>query len=179
VISDPPSWRFEVSRLGPVGAQINRIDLAEEISAELFAELYGAFLAHQALVFREQNIPLGRQVDFAKHFGEIQVHVMNQYHAGGYPELYTPSNLDADNKPSGQHPDRGTLAWHTDVSWKQRSGQATIMYADEVPAEGGETHFFDMYAAWKSLPLARQQELSGCGQCIALIFRARAAIAST
>jgi taurine dioxygenase len=158
-INDAQQWPFEISRLGAVGAQIIGVDLAQPVSAELFASLYGAFLAHQVLLFRDQDIPPARQVDFAKHFGEVQIHVMNQYHAGGYPQLYTLSNLDADGNPSGQHPDRGTLAWHTDGSWKQRSGQATIMYSDEVPAEGGETHFCDMYAAWATLSPARQQQL--------------------
>jgi taurine dioxygenase len=50
------------------------------------------------------------QVALARRFGEVQVHVMNQYHADGFPELYRLSNLDADGKPNGRHPDRGTMA---------------------------------------------------------------------
>lgn len=156
---EPRNWPFQIRTLDAIGAQVDGIDLAQDIGDELFASLYGAFLRHQVLLFRDQDIPPGRQVEFARHFGEVQIHVMNQYHAGGYPELYTLSNLDADGNPSGKHPDRGTLAWHTDGSWKQRSGQATIIYSDEVPAEGGETHFCDMYAAWASLSDERQQQL--------------------
>lgn len=156
---DPQTWPFQVRALDAIGAQIDGVDLAQDVSAELFSSLYGAFLTHQVLLFRDQDIPPGRQVAFARHFGEVQIHVMNQYHAGDYPELYTLSNLDANGKPSGKHPDRGTLAWHTDGSWKQRSGQATIIYSDEVPAAGGETHFCDMYAAWESLSSERQQLL--------------------
>ncbi len=157
--ADPASWPFHVSPFATVGAQINGIDLSKAIGADVFASLYGAFLAHQVLVFRDQDIPPGQQVAFARQFGEVQIHVMNQYHAGGYPELYTLSNLGADNQPTGKHPDRGTLAWHTDGSWKQRTGQATIIYSDEVPAEGGETHFCDMYGAWEALSPQRQQQL--------------------
>ena len=158
-IMDAEAWPFQIHKLDAIGAQVDGIDLAQPISADLFACLYGAFLRHQVLLFRDQDIPPGRQVDFARHFGEVQIHVMNQYHAGDHPELYTLSNLDSEGKPSGKHPDRGTLAWHTDGSWKQRSGQATIIYSDEVPAVGGETHFCDMYAAWESLSPARQQQL--------------------
>ena len=43
------------------------------------------------------------------------------------------SNLDKDGNPSGKHPDRGTLYWHTDGSWKERTGQATMMYSEIVP----------------------------------------------
>jgi len=156
------AWPFRVRPLTPaLGAEILGVDLAQEVSEELFASLYGAFLAHQVLLFRDQDIPPGRQVAFARHFGEVQIHVMNQYHAAGHPELYYLSNLGPDGKPSGKHPDKGTLAWHTDGSWSRRTGQATIIYSDEVPAEGGETWFCDMYAAWDSLAPERQAELLG------------------
>jgi len=158
-VMDADAWPFRIDKLDAIGAQISGVDLAQEVSADLFASLYGAFLTHQVLLFRDQDIPPGRQVSFARNFGEVQIHVMSQYHAGDYPELYTLSNLDADGQPSGKHPDRGTLAWHTDGSWKQHTGLATIIFSDEVPAEGGETHFCDMYAAWESLSPARQQQL--------------------
>jgi len=77
--------------------------------------------------------------------------VMNQYHADGYPELYRLSNLDENGKPSGKHPDKGTLIWHTDGSWSRVTGQATIIYGEVVPTRGGETHFADMYGAYERL----------------------------
>jgi taurine dioxygenase len=76
---------------------------------------------------------------------------MNQYHADGYPELYRLSNVDDQGNPTGKHPDKGTLAWHTDGSWQRVTGQATILYAEIVPAAGGETHYCDMYGAYERL----------------------------
>ena len=75
------------------------------------------------------------QVEFARHFGEVQIHVMNQYHADGHPELYRLSNLDENGNPNGKHPDKGTLAWHTDGSWRRVTGQATIIYGEVVAAK--------------------------------------------
>jgi taurine dioxygenase len=86
---------------------------------------------------------------------------MNQYHADGFPELYFLSNLDENGTPSGKHPDRGTLAWHTDGSWRRVTGQATLLYAVEVPEEGGETHFCDMYGACEALSDDLRQRLAG------------------
>ena len=100
-----------------------------------FRALYQAFLRYQVLLFPPQDLPPARQVGFARRFGEVQIHVMNQYHADGYPELYRLSNLDAHGKPSGNHPDKGTLAWHTDGSWQRVTGQATIIYGEVMPAE--------------------------------------------
>ncbi|MCB1739664.1 MAG: TauD/TfdA family dioxygenase [Gammaproteobacteria bacterium] len=152
---------FEVRPLGALGAEIVGVDLAEPMSDELFAHIYQTFLDHQLLLFGEQALPPDAQVAFARFFGEVQIHVMNQYHASGHPELYYLSNLDEHGQPNGRHPDRGTLHWHTDGSWRERTGHATIMYSVEVPSEGGETHFCDMYGAYEALDDAIRQRLQG------------------
>jgi alpha-ketoglutarate-dependent 2,4-dichlorophenoxyacetate dioxygenase len=137
-----------------LGAEISGVDLAHELEEEVFRALYWAFLRYQVLLFPPQDLPPGRQVGFARRFGEVQVHVMNQYHADGYPELYRLSNLDEHGKPNGRHPDKGTLAWHTDGSWQRVTGQATIIYGEVMPDSGGETHFCDMYGAYERLDAA-------------------------
>jgi len=136
------SWPFDVRPLTPnLGAAISGLRLADGLTDEVFRALYQAFLRYQVLLFPPQELPPGRQVEFARRFGEVQVHVMNQYHADGFPELYRLSNLDEHGKPNGKHPDKGTLAWHTDGSWQRITGQATIIYGEVMPesGEGGET----------------------------------------
>jgi len=111
-----------------LGAAIINVRFADSMSDELFGAIYQAFLRYQVLLFPPQDVTPGEQVEFARRFGEVQIHVMNQYHADGYPELYRLSNLDANGKLTGKHPDKGTLAWHTDGSWQRVTGQATILY---------------------------------------------------
>jgi len=143
---------FEATPLTPaLGARIGGITLADAMDDATFDALYAAFLRYQVLLFPSQDVPPARQVALARRFGEVQVHVMNQYHADGFPELYRLSNLDAQGNPNGKHPDRGTLAWHTDGSWQRRTGQATIIYGEVMPQTGGETHFCDMYGAYERL----------------------------
>jgi taurine dioxygenase len=143
---------LDIRRLTPnLGAEIGNVRLADSVSADLFRDIYAAFLRYQVLLFPPQDVPPGEQVAFARRFGEVQIHVMNQYHADSYPELYRLSNLDASGKPTGKHPDRGTLAWHTDGSWQHVTGQATIIYGEVMPETGGETHFCDMYGAYERL----------------------------
>jgi taurine dioxygenase len=145
-------WPFAIRRLTPgFGAEIIGVDLSAGVDEMLFRSIYEAFLDHQVLLFGAQDLPPGRQVEFARRFGEVQIHVMNQYHADSYPELYRLSNLDEHGNPNGRHPDKGTLAWHTDGSWRRVTGQATIIYSELVPSEGGETHFCDMYGAYSRL----------------------------
>ncbi len=146
---------FEVRPLTPaLGAEIVGVKLADGITDDVFRGIYQAFLRFEVLLFPPQDIPPGRQVEFARQFGEVQIHVMNQYHADGFPELYRLSNLDEHGKPNGKHPDKGTMAWHTDGSWSHVTGQATIIYGEVVPESGGQTHFCDMYGAYDRLDAA-------------------------
>ena len=153
---------FTVRRLTPnLGAEISGLDLARGVSPEAFRALYDVFLEQQVLVFPPHALPPGAQVAFARNFGEVQVHVMAMYHADGFPELYRLSNLDANGNPDGKHPDKGTLYWHTDGSWRRVTGQATIIYGEIVPETGGETHFCDMYGAYERLSDAWKRRIAG------------------
>ena len=148
----PAEFPFDIRPLSSaLGAEIVGVDLGRGMDGEQFNAIYRAFLRYQVLLFRDQDLPPGRQVEFARRFGEVQIHVMNQYHVDGYPELYRLSNLDENGNPNGRYPDKGTLVWHTDGSWRRVTGQATILYAEVVTSEGGETHFCDMYGAYERL----------------------------
>jgi len=153
---------FAVRPLSPrLGAELSGVTLADDMSDDVFRAIYAAFLRYQVLLFPPQEVPPDRQVAFARRFGEVQIHVMNQYHADGYPELYRLSNLDENGKPNGHHPDKGTLEWHTDGSWSRVTGQATIIYGEVMPEIGGETHFCDMYEAYERLDAAWKKRIAG------------------
>jgi alpha-ketoglutarate-dependent 2,4-dichlorophenoxyacetate dioxygenase len=157
-----PRSGLAVQPLTPrLGAAISGLDLAHGVAPDALRALYDAFLRHQVLVFPARELPPTAQVALARQFGEVQVHVMSIYHADGFPELYRLSNVGADGKPNGRHPDKGTLAWHTDGSWQRVTGQATIIYGEIVPAVGGETHFCDMYGAYERLSPAWKRRIDG------------------
>src|SRR5438552_17794878 len=148
VTSAPRATPFAMRPLTPqLRAAISGIALAVGVPDDVFRAIYDAFLRYQVLLFPPQDLPPGRQVALGRQFGEVQIHVMNQYHADGFPELYRLSNLDENGNPSGRHPDKGTLAWHTDGSWQRVTGQATIIYGEIVPESGGQTHFRDLHGA--------------------------------
>jgi len=141
-----------------MGAEVVGVNLAA-LDDPGFDRIYDAFLEHQMLLFRDQDLTPAEQVVFARRFGSVQVHVMSQYHAEGFPEIYYLSNLDASGRPSGKHPDKGTVHWHTDGSWARRAGHATMLYAEQVPSEGGQTRFASMYSAYERLDEATRQRL--------------------
>lgn len=144
-----------------LGVEIRGLRLADGVDDATFAAIHDAFLRHQVLLFEPQDLPPAAHVAFGRRFGEVQVHVMNQYHSDGFPELYRLSNLDENGRPSGKHPDKGTMSWHTDGSWSRVTGQATIIYGEQVPRVGGETHFADMYGAYERLSDDWKRRLTG------------------
>jgi taurine dioxygenase len=147
------SWPFEVTPLHPqFGCEIKGVTLEEAVSDTVFPMIYEAFLRYQLILFRDVDLPPATQVALARRFGEVQVHVMNQYH--GYadqPEIYVLSNLNENGRPNGKHPDKGTLFWHTDGSWRPTPGLATMMYSERVPEAGGHTEFASTYEAYDRL----------------------------
>ena len=158
-----PTWPFDVTPLHPqFGCEIKGVTLEDAVSDALFPEIYDAFLRYQLIVFRDVDLPPATQVALARRFGQVQVHVMNQYHGyADHPEIYVLSNLDDQGRPNGKHPDKGTLFWHTDGSWRPTPGLATMMYSERVPEQGGHTEFASTYVAYDRLPPDMKARLEG------------------
>src|SRR5260370_21479750 len=101
--------------------------LAQAVEPKLFGKVYEAFLDYELILFREVDLPPATQVAFARAFGEVQIHVMNQYQGyKDHPEIYMLSNLGENGRPSGKHPDKGTLYSHTDRSSRHRTRPTTL-----------------------------------------------------
>ena len=157
-----PAVRLELKPLAPaLGAEILGVDLNAPMSDATFDAIYRAFLEHELLLFRDQRLDPPQHVAFARRFGPVDVHVMNQYQKDSLPELYCLSNLDENGRPNGRHPDKGTLVWHTDGSWRRVTGQATMLYAIEVPEVGGETWWACQYAAYDALSDEERRRYAG------------------
>ena len=116
---------IEVRPLSAVmGAEVLGVDLARLDDIE---RIRAAFLRHLLLVFPDQRIDERQQIAFSRRFGELQVHVLDQYRHPHYPEIYALSNVDESGKTTGSHPDKGTLVWHSDLSFQKRPALATIL----------------------------------------------------
>lgn len=134
-----------------VGAEISGIDLAVPLDDATFAAIERAFLDHGVLVFRDQAITAGQHVEFTRHFGEPDIHVIEQFNLPGHPNIWVLSNAkDETGAPLGVE-DVGRF-WHTDLAHTENPGAASFLYAIEVPPEGGDTLFAGMYAAYDALP---------------------------
>ncbi len=150
---------FDVEPLGgPLGAVVGGVNFNRQSGPALFAAIQEAVTEHQILVFRDIDFTESQQVDLSSYFGEIQVHVLNQYH-GTHPGIFMISNLGEDGVPIGEHPDPGAMIWHTDGSWARIPGYVTMLYALEIPERGGDTDFANMHAAYEALDSATKREI--------------------
>lgn len=145
---------------GPLGAEVIGLDLARPISAADFAQLHRAHLDHHVLVFREQRITPAQHVDFSRRWGPLQIHVLRNFQLAGHPEILIVSNIrDAEGRPQGLG-DAGQY-WHSDLSYKDKPSLGSLLHAQELPAEGGDTLFANQHLAYESLPLALKSAIQG------------------
>jgi taurine dioxygenase len=133
-----------------LGAEVLGLDLSLPISGEDFARLHRAHLMHHVLVFREQHITPAQQVEFSRRCGPLQIHVLRQFQLAGEPEVLIVSNIRENGQPIGLG-DAGHF-WHSDLSYKETPSLGSMLHAQELPAEGGDTLFANQHTAWEQLP---------------------------
>jgi len=139
----------------PLGAEVVGLDLSLPLDDTDFARLHRAHLAHHVLVFREQHITPAQQVAFSRRWGPLQIHVLRQFQLATQPEVLVVSNIREDGKPIGLG-DAGHF-WHSDLSYKEKPSLGSMLHAQELPAEGGDTLFANQHTAWESLPAHLQR----------------------
>jgi taurine dioxygenase/putative 2-oxoglutarate oxygenase len=53
------------------------------------------------------------------------------------------------------------MGWHSDGEDKRIPNAGSMLYAHQIPDEGGDTLFADMYAAYDALPDATKRQIAG------------------
>ena len=69
------------------GAEVAGADLSQPIDDETFADIKQAFLDHQVIFFRDQDITLEQHKDFGRRFGTLNVHPRYEP-LEGHPEIF-------------------------------------------------------------------------------------------
>jgi taurine dioxygenase len=152
--------RFEIRRFdAPLGAEVLGLDLGLPLSNEEFDRLHHAHLDHHVLVFRDQHITPGQHVEFSRRWGPLQRHVLHQFALQGHPETLIVSNILQDGNPIGLG-DAGVY-WHSDLSYKPRPSLGSLLHAQELPVEGGDTLFANQHLAFDGLPDALRRAVVG------------------
>lgn len=155
-----PTQSFEIRPFNAaLGAEIVGIDLARPLNDADFARVHRAHLDHGVLVFRDQQLTPEQHIAFSRRFGELQIHVLRQFLLAGHPEIFIISNVIENGQPVGLG-DAGKF-WHSDLSYKDIPSLGSMLYAQELPAEGGDTLFASQQAAYDTLPAEVKKLLEG------------------
>jgi taurine dioxygenase len=144
---------IRVTPLSPaLGAQIDGLDLSQELAGATVNRLNELLVEHQVLFFRNQPITPHAQADLAARFGSLHVHPI-------YPVLPDlPQIMVLDTHPQFL-PDNDN--WHTDVTFSQTPPLAGILAAKRIPPSGGDTLWSSGLAAYEALSQPLRALLEG------------------
>lgn len=156
----PLSAPFRIRPLdAPLGAEVLGLDLSTPLTDAGFAALHRAHLDHHLLVFRNQDITPRQQIEFSRRFGPLQIHVLRKFQLPEHPEIMRISNIKVAGEPVGLG-DAGHF-WHSDLSYVERPSLGSMLHAQALPAQGGDTLFANAHRAWSTLPQALKAAVAG------------------
>lgn len=140
-------------------AELAGVDLSKPLSQGDWDAIYQAFVEHKVIAFRDQQLNAEQFHAFGERFGNIEPHTVEMYRHAERPGITLLSNRVELGRPKGIK-DAGSH-WHSDYSYKKVPAKATMLYALETPAEGGDTLFGDLAAAYRALPDTMKQRIQG------------------
>ena len=146
-----------------LGADVWDVQLAR-LDNTTFQDIYQAWLDHNGVLrFPCQDLNDDNFLEFAARFGELDLAPINAnggYWKPKYPELAVISNVVQNGKPVGSLGSYESK-WHTDMSYNESPPKASILYAIELPLEGGDTGFASTAAAYDALSEEMKERIAG------------------
>ena len=137
---------------GSFAREVVGLQLWEPVDDLTIDELRDLWAHHPLMVFRRQALSEDELADFSALFGPLERIVRTDWASPVRPEVGVISNLkDGQGKPIGGLGD-GEIQWHSDQSYMQNPATGAMLYALELPPEGGTTCWADLSAAYAGLP---------------------------
>lgn len=159
----------KVTKLSPaLGAEISGVDLKRPLSPGAVAAIKQAWDDNLVLVFRDQSISQDEQLRFASYFGELgtrrKAPPKLASRAEGvlqdHEKVLLVTNIKIDGEAIGAFGD-GEFWFHIDSGYTARPYKYTFLFALELPSEGGNTLFSNMYKAYEAVPEDLKRKLTG------------------
>jgi len=152
---------------GEFGAEIIGADLSRPVDNATFNEIESAWTRHSILVFRDVRMTPEQHIAFTRRFGRLHIMEPRQYNLPGHPEIFVVSNVEEGGKALGMK--RAGWGWHSDGEDKEIPNAGSFLYALELPPEGGDTLFADMYGAYAALPADVRCAIAGRRACFSRV----------
>jgi taurine dioxygenase len=142
-----------------LGHRITGIDLRDPLSQKQTGELLEMLHDRCVLCFPAQTFSEGEQVAFGRQFGELQQR-LGHYEINSHPCVMYITNEQKNGAYIGALPD-GEMLFHSDTCYLKVPVMGSILYGMNVPDEGGDTLFANMYLAYDALSENIKHELDG------------------
>lgn len=127
------------------GATITGVDLTQELSDDLVAEIRAHWLEYKIVAFPNQPLAPEDLERFAEYFGDIGEDPFFG-HIEGYP------NICAIQRNADEKTTIFAEFFHTDWSFMPVPPAATALFGITIPPEGGDTLFADQVKAFEEMP---------------------------
>lgn len=138
---------------GALGAEIEGVNLAEDLSDDVIAELRTALLEHLVLFFRGQDVTPEHHLAIAKRFGDLIAYPMVSG-LDDHPDIVPVVKKEYETVNFGG-------LWHSDTTYLPEPPMGAILVARELPPKGGDTLFANMYMAYEALSDGMKRMLAG------------------
>lgn len=142
-------------RLNPLssalGAEMIGLDLRFDLNASLVQMIQEALQEHLVLIVRDQSFTLEEQIQACGQFGEIELHPALDV-PWKYREVTYVANTDPTYTQIFEHCGPPFELWHSDACYLPEPARMSLLYAERVPNEGGETLFINAVNAYDDLP---------------------------
>ena len=158
---------MHVTPTGTVGAIVTGVQLAAATASQI-AAIEEAWYAHDVLIVPRQELTDDDLLAFSRHLGQLDAPRVvaafrNNRSPAGYPEIFVVSNRVDEHGNAIGDLGSGEVFWHSDLSYQPDPPDASMLYALEIPATGGDTSFSSMKAALAAMPAALRARIAGLG----------------
>ena len=160
---------LQIHPLHPVFVgEVSGIDLSKPITPGQASQIEAGMDRYGVLVFHDQRITDEQQMDFSRHFGELEVSSQGEMSRPEERrlamEMADVSNLDEHNQVRARDDAKrlsslGNRLWHSDASFRAVPARYSLLSARVVPGAGGNTEFADMRAAYDALDAKTKAEI--------------------
>src|SRR6185295_19612738 len=148
------AFQVEPLSTSSFGAVVTGLRLAS-IDARDFADLYRTWLAYALLIFPDQHLTRGEQIQFAKKFGALEFEFAPISNVRADGSVRADDNADGVIKVL-----KGNMGWHSDSTYMPVQAKGAVFSAHVTPSHGGETGWADMRAAYDALDAAMRERIS-------------------
>ena len=144
-----------------LGVAVHGLDLSQPVERDVALAIRALLYEHCVLLVPGQRLDELAQVRFGEYFGELG-RTLGDYgmNSRTHPAVLYVTNEKENGHYVGALPD-GEMFFHSDRCYVARPTIATMLYAIDIPAHGGNTVFANQYTAWQALPDALKRRIEG------------------